>query len=92
MLVVEIPVVAAAAARSTDGGSALAAVGIGMAILVVVNTPALALTPLVTTEMERRGGRRLWRYTLAVGLSATGVLLLLALPPGSAAVRWTFGL
>jgi hypothetical protein len=85
-------VVAAAAARSTDGASALAAVGIGMSILVVVNTPALALTPLVATEMDRRSPGQLWRYALAAGLSGTGVLLLLALPPGSAAVHELFGL
>ena len=71
MLVVEIPVVAAGAAGAADGGEALAAIGGGMAILVVVNTPALAITPLdslteqsirvpvcVGREVPRRPARR----------------------------------
>jgi hypothetical protein len=37
VLVAEIPVVYAAAARSTDGARALAALGICLAVLVVVN-------------------------------------------------------
>jgi hypothetical protein len=92
MLVVEIPVVAAGAARSTDGGRALAAIGIGMSILVVVNTPALAITALVAGEQGRRSAIRLRRYTVTVGVFGTLVLLGLATPPGSAAIDAVFDL
>ena len=92
MLVVEIPVVAAAAARSADGARALAAIGIGMSILVVVNTPALAVAPLVVVEHDRRSRRLLRRHTVAVGVLGTVVVLALAVPPGSAAVRLLFDL
>ncbi|GAA5133277.1 hemerythrin domain-containing protein [Pseudonocardia adelaidensis] len=50
VLVAEIPLVYAAAARSADGDRALAALGIRVAVLVVVNTPALAPAPLVAVE------------------------------------------
>jgi hypothetical protein len=90
VLVAEIPVVYAAAARSTDGARALAALGICLAVLVVVNTPALALAPLVAVEAERRGLRR---YALAVGAVGALVLLLLgAVPPAADVVRIVFGL
>jgi hypothetical protein len=92
MLVVEIPLVSAAAARSVDGGRALAAIGIGMSILVVVNSPALAMAGLVATEWDRRTAKQLRRYTLAVGCLGTAVLFGLAVPPGSAAVRALFDL
>jgi len=92
MLVVEIPVVAAAAARSTDGGRALAAIGVGMSLLVVVNTPALAITPLIAIERGRRSVGQLRRYTAVVGVLGTLILAILAVPPGSAAVRALFGL
>jgi hypothetical protein len=81
VLVAEIPVVYAAAARSTDPPRALAALGISVAVLVVVNTPALALAPLFAFEAERRGLRR---YALAVGTAGALVLLLLgAVPPAA---------
>jgi hypothetical protein len=92
MLVVEIPLVAAAAARSADGGRALAAVGIGMSILVVVNSPALAITGLVATQGDRRTPAQLRRYTAAVGCLGTALLFALAVPPGSGVVRALFGL
>jgi hypothetical protein len=92
MLVVEIPLVSAAAARSTAGGAALAAIGIGMSILVVVNTPALAIAALVAGERDRHHPRRLRHHTLLVGAAGTLVLLLLAAPPGAAAVSAVFGL
>jgi hypothetical protein len=92
MLVVEIPLVAAAAARSADAGRALAAIGVGMSILVVVNTPALAITALVAAERGRGDGRRLRRYTATVGVLGSLVVLALAVPPGSVAVRALFDL
>jgi hypothetical protein len=92
MLVVEVPVVAAAAARSADGGRALAAIGIGMSLLVVVNTPALAITPLLVAERARRSPRMLRGHTAAVGLFGTALVLSAAVPPGDAAVRAVFGL
>jgi hypothetical protein len=92
MLVVEIPVVAAAAARSADATAALAAIGVGMSVLVVVNTPALAITALVAAERGRYDAWRLRRYTAVVGGLGTAVLLALALPPGSAMVGAVFDL
>jgi hypothetical protein len=92
MLVVEIPVVAASAARSVDGAQALAAIGIGMSILVVVNTPALAVTPLVAGERARRSPRMLGGYVAVVGLLGSVLVLLPAVPPGSAVVRAVFDL
>jgi hypothetical protein len=92
MLVVEIPVVAAAAARSVDGGRALAAIGIGMSILVVVNTPALAVTPLVAAERARRSLRMLRGHVAVVGVLGTIIVLLTAVPPGAAVVRSVFDL
>jgi hypothetical protein len=92
MLVAEIPLVAAAVARSADGSQALAAIGIGMSILVVINTPALALAPLVASEQHRRGTSVLWRYSLAVGVVGSALLAGVALPPGSHAVAALFGL
>jgi hemerythrin superfamily protein len=90
VLVAEIPVVYAAAARSADGARALAALGICLAVLVVVNTPALSLTPLVAVESDRRGLRR---YALAVGAAGGLVLLLLgAVPPAAHLVGLLFGL
>lgn len=67
MLVIEIPAVYASVARANHGGQALAALGICIAILVMVNTPALALTPLVVTEQGYHPQPRLWRYALTVG-------------------------
>jgi hypothetical protein len=92
MLVAEIPLVAAAAARSEEGGRALAALGIGMAVLVVVNTPALAIAPLVVVERQRPPAE-LRRYALAVGLLGMAVLLALgALPPLLAGIRLLLGI
>jgi hypothetical protein len=90
VLVAEIPVVYAAAARSTDGARALAALGICLAVLVVVNTPALALAPLVAVEADRRGLRR---YAVAGGVVGGVVLLVLgAVPPAAHALGLVFGL
>jgi MFS-type transporter involved in bile tolerance (Atg22 family) len=90
VLVAEIPVVYAAAARSTDGARALAALGICLAVLVVADTPGLALAPLVAVEAERRGLRR---YALAVGaLGALALLLLGVVPPAAHVVGLVFGL
>jgi hypothetical protein len=90
MLVAEIPLVYAAVARSVGGDRALAAMGICVSLLVVVNTPALALTPLVTVQAGQRGLR--W-YALAIGFAGAAVLLLVALVPSAmAALRAVFGL
>jgi hypothetical protein len=77
MLVVEIPLVYAAVARSDDGARALAALGICFGILTIVNTPALALTPLVVIEGDNQPVRRLFRYTLAVGVLGALVMVVL---------------
>ncbi|HEV2778432.1 MAG TPA: hypothetical protein VGX25_03435 [Actinophytocola sp.] len=75
-LVVEIPLVYAAASRSANGARELAALGVCLAVLVVVNTPALAVTPLVVTEQDRHPLPRLWRYAVLIG--CLGALILLA--------------
>lgn len=75
MLSLEMPAVVAAVARSADGGEALAAMGICIGVLVVINTPALAMTALVVTEAGRQPARRLKSYTACVG--ALGSLALL---------------
>lgn len=93
MLVVEIPVVYAAVTRTAHGGQALAALGICLSILVVVNTPALALTPLVVVEARRCSPRLLWRYSLAIGCGAAAVLAVLGgVAPVAAVVTGVFGL
>ncbi len=81
VLVIEIPVVAASVARARNGADALAAFGIVISVIVVVNTPGLAMAPLVIAEAGHRAGRQLGRYGLAVGAAGTVVLLLLALSP-----------
>jgi hypothetical protein len=90
VLVAEIPVVYAAVARATGGAQALAAIGICLSLLVIVNTPALALAPLVAVEAQRRGLRR---YALGVGVLGAAVLLFLGVtPPALEALRVVFGL
>jgi hypothetical protein len=71
MLVAEIPVVSTAVARTPDGASALAAFGVAISVLVVVNSPALALAPLVVMA---RPSVRVRRYALAVGVLGCAVL------------------
>lgn len=83
-LVVEIPLVYGAVARSANGAEDLAALGVCVAVLVVVNTPALALAPLVVTEQDRQSRRRLWRHTVVVGCLGALVLLALAVLPVAA--------
>ncbi|MEV0831397.1 hypothetical protein [Nonomuraea rubra] len=91
MLVLEIPIVYAAAARSTGGPQVLAAMGICVAILVVVNSPGLAITPLAVTAHGRHSWQRLRRQALLTGLAAALVLVALAtLPPLVALVRLAF--
>jgi hypothetical protein len=90
VLVAEIPLVYAAVARSAGGAQALAAIGICLSVLVIVNTPALALTPLVAVEAERRGLRG---YAVAVGTAGAAVLVVVGIvPPAAEVVRVAFGL
>jgi hypothetical protein len=77
LLVSELPLVAASAARSAEPARALAALGIAMSVLVVVNAPALALTGLVVVS-DDVSTRRLVRHTVSVGLAAALVLAALA--------------
>lgn len=79
MLVLEIPVVAAAVARSGSSDRAIAALGIAVAVIVVVNGPALALAPLVVTLDGRYARRSIHRYAMAVGVAATVVVAVLGL-------------
>ncbi|UBU18441.1 hypothetical protein [Nonomuraea gerenzanensis] len=91
MLVLEIPVVYAAAARSAGGPLVLAAMGVCVAILVVVNSPGLAVTPLAVTAHGRHSWRRLRRHALLTGLAAALVLAALAtVPPLVTLVRLAF--
>ena len=79
MLVLEIPVVAAAVVRSGSGTRGLAALGIGVAVIVVANGPALALAPLVVTLDGRVARRSLRTYTAVVGLVAAVLVAVLGL-------------
>ncbi|MFD5247748.1 hypothetical protein ACFWIW_24645 [Amycolatopsis sp. NPDC058340] len=83
-MVVEIPLVYAAVSHSS-GTAQLAALGVCIAVLVVVNSPALAITPLVVTHHDSYSLRRWWRYVVATG--SAGVLVLLSLAALPAAGR-----
>jgi hypothetical protein len=78
MLVLELPVIAAALARSDRPGPALAGIGVALSIVVVVNSPALAIAPLVVTRPQSVGSRAILLYSLAVGALAAALLLLAA--------------
>lgn len=84
MLAWEIPLVAAITARMADGATALAALGAGLSVLFVVNSPALALAPLIVAELAGQGSRRLLRWALGTGLAGCAVLLVPAALPGVA--------
>lgn len=93
VLVVEIPVVAASVARSRDGAVALAALGISIAVIVVLNTPALAMAPLVISEAGRRAQRQLRRYAFGVGAAGCLATFVLAgIPALFGALRWLMNL
>ncbi|NMO50540.1 hypothetical protein HH310_04945 [Actinoplanes sp. TBRC 11911] len=74
MLVLEIPVVAAAVARSGSTTQAVAALGIAVAVIVVVNGPSLALAPLVVILDSRYARRSVRRYAVALGIAAAVVV------------------
>ncbi|MEV5317269.1 hypothetical protein AB0K92_06250 [Streptomyces sp. NPDC052687] len=82
MLAWEIPLVAAITARTADGASALAALGAGLSVLFVVNSPALALAPLTVAELAGQGSRRLLRRAVGTGLAGCAALLVPAALPG----------
>lgn len=86
VLVAEIPLVAASVARSRHGADALAALGIAISVIVVVNTPGLAMTPLVVSEAGRQRPGQLAKYGLAVGCAAGLVLVMLATVPSAFAL------
>jgi hypothetical protein len=91
MLVAELPLVSISASRSTEPGAALATLGIGMSVLVVVNAPALALAGLTVVATDA-GDTRLGRHALLVGLTGCAVLLVLATPPALAGLRTLLGI
>ncbi|MDS0139962.1 MULTISPECIES: hypothetical protein [unclassified Amycolatopsis] len=81
MLVLEIPVAAAAVARGAGGAAGLAAFGVSLAVLVVANSPALAITPLVVSDADHQPNRRTFGYALGVGVLTAVVLALLVTVP-----------
>jgi hypothetical protein len=83
LLVVELPVVTALLARGTQGEQSLAAFGIALGVLVVVNAPALSLTA-ATVSLARSGAqfRAMRNYALLIGAATTGLLLMLTVGPG----------
>ncbi|MDT3396521.1 hypothetical protein RKE29_07680 [Streptomyces sp. B1866] len=85
MLAWEIPLVVAITARMPHGASALAALGVGLSVLFVVNSPALALAPLVVAELAGQGSRTLLRWALGTGLAGCAALPALAALPGVSA-------
>jgi hypothetical protein len=82
LLAWEIPLVVAIVGRMPDGPSAMAALGAGLSVLVVVNSPALALAQLVVAELRGRGSRVLLRRAAATGAFGCAALAGLALLPG----------
>ncbi|MFI6209933.1 hypothetical protein ACIBAI_26740 [Streptomyces sp. NPDC051041] len=84
MLAWEIPLVVAIVGRMSGGASAMAALGAGLSVLFVVNSPALALAPLVVTEVGNHGSRALLRRALVTGGAGCVLLVALALLPGVA--------
>jgi hypothetical protein len=70
-------VVSAFVAHAARGAVALAAFGIGLSVLVVVDAPALALAALVVTRSRTAADSGLFRYALAVGLASSAVLVAL---------------
>ncbi|GAA1928248.1 hypothetical protein [Streptantibioticus ferralitis] len=85
MLAWEIPLVVAIVGRMPGGASAMAALGAGLSVLFVVNSPALALAPVVVTELSNHGSRVLLRRALATGGLGCALLVALALLPGLSA-------
>lgn len=93
LLAWEIPLVVAIAGRMPDGPSAMAALGAGLSVLVVINSPGLALAPLVVAESRGHGSRALFRHAAATGAAAcTGLAALAAFPGISTAFPALLGL
>lgn len=87
LLVSELPLVAVSAARSADPARALAALGIAISVLVVINAPALAMAGLVVVS-DDVPTRRLVRHAVSLGVGAALVVVVLTwLPPVFAALR-----
>ncbi|MEW9533706.1 hypothetical protein [Microbispora sp. NPDC049125] len=82
----EIPLVVAVVARMAGGEPAMAVLGVGLSVLFVVNSPALALAPLVVAELDARGTRMLARHSLVIGALGCAVMAGMALVPGLSAV------
>ncbi|NLU71026.1 hypothetical protein [Streptomyces sp. HNM0574] len=82
MLAWEIPLVVAIAARMPDGADAVAALGVGLSVLFVANSPALAMAPLVVAELAGQGSRALLRWAAATGLAGSAALTACAAVPG----------
>lgn len=82
LLAWEIPLVVAIVGRMSHGPEAMAVLGAGLSVLVVVNSPALALAPLVVAEAHARGSVALSRQTVITGVAGSVVLAALAALPG----------
>ena len=81
LLAWEIPLVVAIVARMAGGPVAMAAFGAGLSVLVIVNSPALALAPLVVSELRVHGTTALFRRALVTGgLGSAALAGLAALP------------
>jgi len=78
MLAWEIPLVSALVARMQQGAEGLAALGIALSILFVLNSPALALTPLVVSEGDPRARHPLFRHAMVTGV--VGCALIMVIP------------
>lgn len=81
LLAWEIPVVVAIIGRMADGAEAMAAFGAALSVLVVVNSPALALAPLVVAVSDSHGARALRRQSVLTGVAGGLALVGLALVP-----------
>ncbi|RJL33395.1 hypothetical protein [Bailinhaonella thermotolerans] len=85
VLAAEIPAATALVSRAPDGADALAAIGAAMSVLVIANSVALAMAPLVVTAEGTRTPRALLRYSLLVGLCGGALLVAVAAIPPLAA-------
>lgn len=88
LLAIEIPLVLVFTAYSYEGQKSLAALGIILSILLVVNSPGLVLISTIVKLCKASiAFTTLRRFTLLIGMSLSGLLILFLLTPLS---NWFF--
>lgn len=82
LMTLQQPVVTAAIARMADAETALAAYGVALNIVVLVESPVQMLLPTANAVgQDQLSYRLLRRFTLFIGLALSGLLLLMASSP-----------